>query len=265
MLNRIIYSNESKLKNNIEQTAAKVLETYSYGEVFIPVGDITHEDVCNFVRKELKDELLPLRIYNLNNHCIFFSLIGENNVKAYGEIILLCVNIALAIDLSDFDIKISLPQNMEKEIKEIVFAYEIDKHITFEESTEFSVTGIYKNNIFLSGSSKDDFIYAYFNMDSLLEILYTDKIKNATNLPLVLVGSDNLKYLHQTAFGLRAKGLTVETYIKTGTMYNAEEYAELKNITILMWITQEGRIIMKNIKNGEMSETTLDKVLKATE
>ncbi len=265
MLNRIIYSNEGKLKNNIEQTSVKVLETYTYGEIFIPYSENTCNGVLSAAEKFLKDEICPLRLYNINNYGIMFSLIGEDSIKAYAEVILLCVNIALAIDLKDFYIKVSAPGNIYNELKSTVSDYEIDSYVLFEEKDTFEIKGEYKDKNFLKGKDTENSICAQFDMDILLEILYTDKIKNAINVPLVLVGSDNAKSLHETAFGLRAKGLTVETYIKKGTMYDAEEYAELKNITILMWITDEGRIIMKNIKNGEMSETTLDNLLKAAE
>ena len=263
MLNRIIYSNEGKLKNSIEQTAVKVLETYSYGEMFIPATDDTVETVFDGIKNCLCDEIMPLRIYNINNYGIMFAMSGETNVKAMGEIILLCTNIALANDICDFNISIS--SDMTEELKNLVEAYEINGYVSFAKAEGFSFKGLCGKKEILKGGRKENGFYAIFDMEALLEILYTDKIKNAVNVPLVLVGSDNLSALHKTAFGLRAKGLTVETFVKNGTMYDAEEYAELKNITIVMWITDEGKIVMKNVKNGEMSETTLDTLLNAAQ
>ena len=265
MLNRIIYSNEGKLKNSIEQTAVKVLETYTYGEFFIPQSDNTVKSIIDTVKNQLKDEIFPLKIYNINNYGIMFSLSGENSIKAYGEIILLCINIALAVDLKDFALRVGADGELLDSLKDLASDYEIEGHISFINTKDFEVTGICGAKEVLKGGISENCIYAEFDMDALLEVLYTDKIKNAISVPTVVVGSDDLKSLHQTAFGLRAKGLTVETYIKKGTMYDAEEYAELKNIPILMWITEEGRIIMKNVKNGEMSETTLENILKAAE
>ncbi len=265
MLNRIICSNEGKLKNNIEQTAVKVLETYTYKEIFIPPAEDASAEIVKAAEKYFADEISPLRLYNINNHGIAFSIIKEKSIRAYAEIVLLCVNIALAIDLKDFFINVSAGEEILTELKETVSSYGIDGYVKFEKGEKTTFSGNFNGKAFLLGQSGENHISVCFDMEALLELLYTDKIRNASDIPLIVVGSENDKALHETAFGLRAKGLTVETFIKKGTMYEAEEYAELKNITILMWITEEGKIIMKNVKNGEMSETTLDKVLKAAE
>ena len=43
-------------------------------------------------------------------------------------------------------------------------------------------------------------------------------------------------------------------------MVDAIEYTEALGSTIVIWVAED-KIVMKNIKTGEMSETTADKLL----
>ena len=61
-------------------------------------------------------------------------------------------------------------------------------------------------------------------------------------------------------FALLFQFLKVEDYVSGASMIEAIEYGEEKGITIVIWVNEE-TAIMRNLKTGEMSETSLDKLL----
>jgi len=103
-------------------------------------------------------------------------------------------------------------------------------------------------------------IYSKIKADTLIDLLSDNAEPESKLLPVALVASDEPALSFSVALGLRSQGLKVEEYISGGSMIEAEEYADIKGITILLWVSGN-TVMMKNLKSGERSETTVDKLL----
>ena len=97
-------------------------------------------------------------------------------------------------------------------------------------------------------------------INRLTNLLYAKKASNKGLVPIALVASDLPDLAYRVSFGLRAQGLRVESYVLGGTMAEAIDYCELKGITALIWVGDQ-KVTMTNILSGEVSETTLEKLL----
>lgn len=100
----------------------------------------------------------------------------------------------------------------------------------------------------------------YLEISKITELIYSDADTDSKLIPLAVVASDIPKLAYKVSFGLRAQGLKVEDYVSGASMIDAIEYGEEKGITIVIWVNEE-TAIMRNLKTGEMSETSLDKLL----
>ena len=104
------------------------------------------------------------------------------------------------------------------------------------------------------------FVCGFLETSKITELVYSDSDTDSKLIPLALVASDIPKLAYKVSFGLRAQGLKVEDFVSGASMIEAIEYGEEKGITIVIWVNEE-TAIMRNLKTGEMSETSLDKLL----
>ncbi len=103
-------------------------------------------------------------------------------------------------------------------------------------------------------------VAGHLEISKITELIHSDADTDAKLTPLALVASDIPKLAYKVSFGLRAQGLKVEDYVSGASMIEAIEYGEEKGITIIIWVNEE-TAIMRNLKTGEMSETSVDKLL----
>ena len=105
-------------------------------------------------------------------------------------------------------------------------------------------------------------VAGFLETSKITELVYSDSDTDSKLIPLALVASDIPQLAYKVSFGLRAQGLKVEDFVSGASMIEAIEYGEEKGITIVIWVNEE-TAIMRNLKTGEMSETSLDKLLNA--
>ena len=103
-------------------------------------------------------------------------------------------------------------------------------------------------------------VAGFLETSKITELVYSDSDTDSKLIPLALVASDIPQLAYKVSFGLRAQGLKVEDFVSGASMIEAIEYGEEKGITIVIWVNEE-TAIMRNLKTGEMSETSLDKLL----
>ena len=97
-------------------------------------------------------------------------------------------------------------------------------------------------------------------INRIVNLLYTGEEPETAMLPVAVVGSLEPSKSYKVSFGLRAQGLKIEDFVSGVTYAEMLEYAEQKGIAIAIW-ADENIVTMKNVRTGETSETTLEKLL----
>lgn len=255
------------LIHSIEHCVSGVISSYAYNEVMYPYNENTDDAIENIIKEEITDEILPIRIYSsfLNNSQMFSAFCGIASVKALAEQVALMINCMLGLEIDKIAVKLGVDEKWDN-VKYLLDGYGYNKFIVPEAVDFDGFTGILKDNgkTLFTGHVKavkgKDCIYSKINLDVLVDTLSFKAEPDSKLLPVTLVASDEPNLSFSVALGLRSQGLKVEEYTQSGSMIEAEEYADLKGITILLWVSGNS-VMMKNLKSGERSETTVDKLL----
>lgn len=168
-----------------------------------------------------------------------------------------------------------------KRIYKLLCDYDLEKYISVDLSIadfpEYYTGMVFKgtvnkteNFVVCSGGRCDNLcknygrnikmVAGFLETSKITELVYSDSDTDSKLIPLALVASDIPQLAYKVSFGLRAQGLKVEDFVSGASMIEAIEYGEEKGITIVIWVNEE-TAIMRNLKTGEMSETSLDKLL----
>ena len=132
---------------------------------------------------------------------------------------------------------------------------------TVNKTEDFTVCGGGRSNTLCKEFGRNiPTVGGYLETSKITELVYSDSETDSKLLPIAVVASDIPKFAYKVSFGLRAQGLKVEDYVSGASMAEAIEYGEEKGITIVIWVNEE-TAVMRNLKTGEMSETSLDKLL----
>lgn len=255
------------LIHSIEQCISGVISSYAYNEVMYLYTENTDEVIENIIKEEITDEILPVRIYAsfLNNSQVFSALCGTISSKALAEQVALMINCMLGLEIDKIAVKLGVDEKWD-DVKVLLDSYGYDKFIVPEAVDFDGFTGVLKDNgkVLFTGVVKKingkDCVYSKINLDVLLDTLSFNAEPDSKLLPVTLVAAEEPNLSFSVALGLRSQGLKVEEYTQSGSMIEAEEYADLKGITILLWVSGN-TVMMKNLKSGERSETTVDKLL----
>jgi len=220
--------------------------------------------------QELEDYLIQNNISNEHKQLIMSlpTLFGDLNI--YDE-----------IDMSILSEKSKNSLASIKRIYKLLCEYDMEKYISVDLSlsdfAEYYTGLIFKGTVnktedftILSGGRCDmlckefgrniPLVGGYLEISKITELLYSDSDTDSKLLPIAVVASDIPKLAYKVSFGLRAQGLKVEDFVSGASMTEAIEYGEEKGITIAIWVNEE-TAVMRNLKTGEMSETSLDKLL----
>ena len=263
-----------KLYRKIEDTIFKVVQSYTFGEILTDAKTCLVKECITAVKEDLCDEIFPVRLLNKSKkERICAVILGEDSIRADAEILSLSVNSLLAAGIKEFKITLSHKEKDDdkvEELFEILESYGLSDFIDVDydyEGTDLANSFVfeckYNDKIILRGGKGFDGIpysYVSFMPVELTEIIFDSKIKELSDLPVAVVASTSPADSYKVAFGLRAQGLNVREYLKTTSMVDATEYTEALGSTILIWVAED-KIVMKNMKTGEMSETTADKLL----
>ncbi len=259
--------NFCSLVHSIQQCVTGVISSYAYSEVMHPYGEDTDIAIEKIIASEIVDEILPVRIYSslLNNSVIFSALCGDGGIKPLAEQIALMINCMLGLNFEKITVNTGSSEKY-LEAAELLKSYGYGKFLAVGAIDYDGFEGVIGKNakVVFSGICKSvnnkACIISKINTQELLDLLSVNAEPESKMLPVALVASDEPSLSFSVALGLRSQGLKVEEYIAGGSMIEAEEYAELKGITILLWASGN-TVMMKNLKSGERSETTVDKLL----
>lgn len=262
----------SKIYRKIEDTISKVAGSYTYEEIVTEGTGCIMCETCDVLKNELNDEIFPVRLYNRSKKDAFLCvLFGETSHRADGEILSVAINSLIGLGIKEFKVKLS---HIEKDDDktETLFEYlesiglsdfiDVDYDLKpSKRATSFAYEAKAGDiTLFKGAHSNEDIEKAFvkFFINDIIKFVKTDK--DTKSNPVALVASANPSDAYKIAFGLRARGLDVREYIASTSMIDAEEYGEISSISILIWVNED-KIIMKNLKTGEMSETTSEKLL----
>ena len=259
--------NFCNLVHSIGKCVTGVISSYAYSEVMYNYDADTESAIEKIIATELTDEILPVRIYSslLNNSVIFTALCGDDGAKALAEQIALMINCMLGLNLEKITVNTGSSEKWLK-ASELLKSYGYGKYLApgnldydgfvgeIGENGKEIFSGVCKN------INAKPCIYSKIKADTRIDLLSDNAEPESKLLPVALVASDEPALSFSVALGLRSQGLKVEEYISGGSMIEAEEYADIKGITILLWVSGN-TVMMKNLKSGERSETTVDKLL----
>ncbi|MBQ2897022.1 MAG: ATP phosphoribosyltransferase regulatory subunit [Clostridia bacterium] len=241
------------------------------------------------IAKDLSLNVLELKsLISENNTQKLENYLGKNNIGAdYKKLILSIPTLFGDLNIYDeinMDILGEESKNALSNIKRIyklLCEYDMEKYISVDlgiaDFEEYYTGMIFKGTVNKTedfavcaggrcNSLAKDFgrniplVGGYLEISKITELIYSDSDTDSKLIPLAVVASDIPKLAYKVSFGLRAQGLKVEDYVSGASMIDAIEYGEEKGITIVIWVNEE-TAIMRNLKTGEMSETSLDKLL----
>jgi hypothetical protein len=261
-----IEKNCCTLVHKIEKSIADVLESFGYNEVIYPLCPSDEAFVKEVVVSETEDEICPARVFSCvkSGEKMFSAIVGQATDKAKAEQVALLINTMLGLKTDK--ISVMLGKEMEN-AKEHLVNMGYEKFITSDSYAEDGFCGILTETeeVLFTGNeisvNNNNSLYSFINLEPIINLLIDDCDPASKLLPVTLVASDDISLSYSVALGLRSQGLKIEEYTGTGSMTDAEEYATLKGITILLWVSGN-TVFMKNLKSGETSETTVDKLLK---
>lgn len=260
-----IEKNCCNLIHSIEKCISGVFSSYAYNEVIYNYGEDTTGFIKEIALKETMEEISPVRIYGslLNNGEMFSVLCGEKTEKGLAEQVALMINSCLGLGTEKITVKLggefisAKPLLEEYGYGKFIDKENLDSNI-FEGVFSENKEKVFRGEVF--ELNRKGFIYSVIKLQPVLDKLITKADPESALLPVTLVASDENSLSFSVALGLRSQGLKVEEYTNKGSMADATEYAELKGITILLWVSGN-TVLMKNLKTGERSETTVDKLL----
>ena len=265
---KTILKTECKLRRKLEEKIITIFDTYSYDEMKI-YGEKTDNYASSLntaIKTELFDDVKPYRIFGFKDDKIYAMIAGVQTLMSDAEMLVLMINVIIACGIHEFKLEIS-GENAHA-VSGLMREYGLIDYINVKEENDeifrFKGINVSDEKILFEGKryTKDGVkgVYSVVNKDTIIDILYGNEDLKAGLMPVAIVGSDYPALRHKVAFGLRTQGLKIEEYILNGTMTDMTEFAELKGITVSIWADGD-KLIMKNMKSGEMTESTIDKLL----
>ncbi len=260
---KTIFKTECRIRRKLNQNIITVLDTHSYEEIeLFGVNDDYITETVKAMDKLFYDDLKPLRFFSFNNDNLYVLIQGEDTVLSKSELLVVLINSLLSCNINEF--KISLSGKDTVEVAKLLQEYDLFDYICPSDNTldefKFEVINVTDGKILAVGYDEQNTVYFKLDCENLVEALYNKEDIKDTLLPVAVVGSQSPAYRHKVAFGLRTQGLKIEEYIGNGTMTDMLEYTELKGIAVSIWADGEN-ILMKNMKTGERSETTISRLL----
>lgn len=265
---KTILKTECILRRKLEEKIITIFDTYSYDEVKV-YGEKAENYALALngaIKTELLDEVKPYRIFGFKDDKIYAMIAGIENPASDAEMLVLMINVIIACGIHEFKLEIS--GDSAKAVAGLMVEYGLSDYINVKESDdelfEFCGINVADGRSLFSGKRyvKDGIkgVYSVIDKEMIVDVLYGGEDLKTGLLPVAIVGSDYPALRHKVAFGLRTQGLKIEEFISLGTMTDMLELAELKGITVSIWADGE-KLIMKNMKSGEMTESTIEKLL----
>ena len=265
---KTILKTECVLRRKLEEKIITIFDTYSYDEIKVygENADTYAYALNQAVKEELIDEVKPYRVFGFKDDKIYAMLSGISTALSDAEMLVLMINVIIACGIHEFNIELS--GDRARAALGLMREYGLSDYIKLldesEEGFEFKGINVADKRELFKGKryTKDGIkgIYSVIDKETIMAILYGNEDLKAGMMPVAIIGSDYPSLRHKVAFGLRTQGLKIEEYILMGTMTEMIEFAELKGIPVSIWADGE-KLIMKNMKSGEMTESTIDKLL----
>ena len=176
---------------------------------------------------------------------------GVNTDKAKAELIALSIETAIANGLDNFKILLS-----DSNVFELLELFGFENMIKFDES--------------ISGFSQvcGEIEFASGDFEKGTAVVYVDKFMSAlenegidmsdydVSASLIYAEENSEGLAYDIAYNLRVNGCIVEYYNEDKPIEEAEEYAKNKNISCILRVYPDGKLLIKDYLKNEITETT---------
>lgn len=259
---KTLIKTECSVRRKLLERIHTVLDTYCYDEINIFGGSKDYAELIINAEKEfLYDEVKPNRLFSFAEDKVYSYIGGVSNAAAYAEMIVVMINSIIASGIKEFTVKMKGEKSVYT--AELLKQYGLSDYIfTENEGDGFSFEGVTsaKKKCIFKGEAEGNSVYSVMFMENIISENYDAEDLKTPLLPVAVVGSEYPEIRHKVSFGMRTQGLKIEDFISGGTMTDLFEYAEMKGIAVSIWCDGD-RLVMKNMKTGELTESTVEKLL----
>ena len=110
-----------------------------------------------------------------------------------------------------------------------------------------------------TGGTVDGCAAAEFDLDMLAE--FYDMHEEKVSKTLIYPEKNASGIAYDIAFNLRINGCMTEGYVENGSFKDAEKYAKKTNADCMIRVFSDGKIMIKDFKDGSITETTAEDFL----
>ncbi len=232
----------SDKKRDIEDSIWSVLTSFGYIEV---------EDSGDFLNDAKKEE---------GKFCIFEKNLvkavnsGEITPMAKAEALAICIEAAAAVGVEFFYARVE-----DDEALELADFFGFEDIL--EKGTQKDVFILAKDGVeFAKGEYKSDSVEICLDIEKITDALMmsgVDISPLSVSASLIFAEQNGEGVAYETAYNLRINGCIVEIYTESGTIEDAEAYAENKGISCIIRAFADGKLMIKDFAKNEIIETTI--------
>ena len=229
-------------KREISDTIWTVIETFNFCEV--KYNEAFYE--------ESKKE--PGKYYYFENDSLVAVNSKDFNDIAKAELASLAIEIAVACGIEDAKIKIS-----DEKVKDLLVLYGFENIISIDKDINgFALEA--DDTIFATGNFPEGYCEMTFNISKFIEIIggYDSHINMAS---LIFAEKNAEGYAYDVAYNLRLNGCVIEYYTSSGTIDDAEKYADDMGINCVLRVYDGGKLLIKDFAKNEIIETSVEDFL----
>lgn len=232
----------SAKKREISETIWTVIETFNFGEV--KYNEAFYEDS----KKE------PGKYYYFENDSLVAVNSKDFGDSAKAELAALAIEIAVASGIEDAKIKLN-----DESLQNLLVLYGFENIITIDK--EINGFALFADDlVFATGNFEEDYCEMTFNIGKFLEIL--GGFESHSNMASLIFAEKNAEgYAYDVAYNLRLNGCVIEYYTGSGTIDDAEKYAEDMGINCILRVYDGGKLLIKDFAKNEIIETSVEDFL----
>lgn len=235
----------SDKKRDITDTVWSVLTSFGYEEVENNEGLLA----------DVKNEPGKYCYFEKNTICAINS--GKLTDMAKAEALAICIESAVALGIEYFYAKVA-----DEKITDIASLFGFDGIV--EKGTQKYGFSVIKDEVEFASGKFGEVSQIFFDIDKICEalILSGEDISPISASATLIFAEKNAEGVaYETAYNLRINGCIVELFTESGTIEDAEKYAEDKGISCIIRAFADGRLMIKDFEKNEIIETSIEDFL----
>lgn len=173
--------------------------------------------------------------------------------KAKAETAALTIETAIANGLDNFEVRVG-----SSEVFELLELFGFEKIISLDENIS-GFSAVCGDIAFAEGIFEKESAECRFYIDKFIDALTSEGVDmsgNDVSSSLVYAETDAEGVAYDIAYNLRVNGCIIEYYNEENSIEKAEEYAKSKDISCILRVFADGRLMIKDFIKNEIIETT---------